>query len=117
MKKLIFAASFLLLGMYALSAQNLPTIRIVNNTGYQIYHIMISSADDDIWGFDVLSDNEILENGQTFTYQLRAPLNRVSIYDIMLEDEDENIYIKWDVKVTNNARIVFTMDDLDDGEG
>ena len=113
MKKLMLTGLFLLLGVFALSAQEQPTIRIVNNTGHQIYFIFISPSDNDIWGEDLLGE-DILESGQTFTYQLPQPLNRVNVYDIRLEDEDEDAYIKTKITMTNNARIVFTIDDLEE---
>jgi hypothetical protein len=114
MKKLAAVCLFLLLGAYALSSQNLPVIRIVNNTGYPIYFIYISPASEDEIGDDLLGEDNLLENGQTFTYRLPQPLNKTSVYDIILEDEEGDYYIKWGVTVTNNARIVFTMDDLEE---
>ena len=113
MKKLILTGLFLVLGVFVLSAQNLPSVRIVNNTGKEIFYIFISPSDDDNWGGDLLGE-DILENGQTFTYRLPHPLSRVSLYDIGMEDEDGDTYVKWEVTITDNARIVFTIDDLED---
>jgi hypothetical protein len=112
MKKLLFAGFFLLAGIFTLSAQNLPSINIVNNTGYDIYFLYVSSSEDDEWGEDILG-TDVLEDGMTFTYRLPQPLNRVSVYDFMEEDEDGDSYTKMEVSVTNNARIVFTLDDID----
>ena len=117
MKKLTAAGLFLLLGIYTLSAQNLPTIRIVNNTGHAIYRILVSPADSGNWGTDILGKDDILENGRTFTYQLSQPLNKINVYAIKLEDEEGDIYVKWRVTVSNNTRIVFTMDDFEEDEG
>ena len=113
MKKLLLTGLFLFFGAFALVAQNLPSIRIVNNTGYTIYKIYVSPAENDNWGEDILGD-DILENGKTFTCQLRFPLSKVNVYDIGVEDEDGDAYIKWEVTVTNNAQIVFTIDDIED---
>ena len=112
MKRIFFMGLFLLITAFSISAQNLPSIRIVNNTGYVIYYICVSPSDSDDWGEDLLEDNVLLE-GETFTYQLPQPLSRVSVYDIMLEDEDGDLYYKWEVNVTNNSRIVFTFDDIE----
>ena len=114
MKKLMLTGLFVLLGAFAVYAQNLPSVRIVNNTGHQIFFIFVSPADDEFWGDDLLGKEDTLESNQTFTYQLPQPLNMVSVYDIMLIDEEENSYIKTAITLTNNARIVFTFDDLDD---
>ena len=110
MKKILLTAVFLLLGIFAVSAQE--SITIVNNTGYIIYGMYISPSEDDNWGLEVLDDH-ILENGQSFSYRLVHPLNRVNTYDILLIDEDGDYYVKWEVRVRNNARIVFTFDDID----
>ena len=112
MKKLMLTGIFLLLGIFVISAQNLPSITIVNNTGYAMYYIFISPSEDEYWGDELLGE-EILENGQSFSYRLPYPLSQFNTYDILLVDEDEDIYIKWDVRVSNNARIVFTFDDID----
>ena len=112
MKKLMLTGIFLLLGIFAVSAQELPSITIVNNTGYAMYYIFISPTENDFWGEELLGD-EILENGQSFSYTLPHPLNQINTYDIWLIDEDEDFYLKWRVRVSNNARIVFTLDDID----
>ena len=113
MKKLIFAGLLLFLGAFIVSAQNLPTIRIVNNTGFPVFKICISPSEEDAWGEDILGE-EILENGQTYTWQLSLPLSEVSVYDIGMEDEEGSAYIKWELTLTNNARIVFSEDDLEE---
>ena len=116
MKKLMLTGLFLLLGAFAVFAQNLPSIRIVNNTGHQIFHIFVSPVENEIWGDDFLGTEGILENNQTFTCQLPEPLNKVSMYDVRLVDEEGNSYIKPAVTMTNNARLIFTFDDLDDDQ-
>jgi hypothetical protein len=112
MKKLLFAGLFFLAGIFTLSAQNLPSIRIINNTGYDIYFLYVSSSEDDEWGEDILGE-KVLEDGMTFTYRLPQPLSRASVYDFMAEDEDGDMYTKMEISVGNNARIVFTLEDID----
>jgi hypothetical protein len=113
MKKLMVAGLFLLLSAFAASAQNLPSIRIVNNTGVTIYFVYISSPDSEDWGDDVLGES-FLEDGQTFTYQLPRALGSGNVYDLCVSNENGDSYIKWGVTVTNNAQIVFTIDDRDE---
>lgn len=114
----MLAGILLFLGTFAVFAQRtdnnsgLPTIRIVNNTGYDIFSIYISPSEDDLWGDDLLGD-DILEDGQTFTYQLPFPLSTYSVYDVAIVDEDDDSYTKMEVTMTDNARIVFTFDDID----
>jgi hypothetical protein len=111
MKKLILVSLFFFLGIFALSAQNLPSIEIVNNTGYTIYFLYVSPSESDKWGDDILGEKS-LGDGETFSYRLPQPLSSSNVYDFMAEDEDEDPYFKWDITVTNNARIVFTFDDI-----
>ena len=113
MKKLLLASVFLFWAVLVLSAQSLPSIRIVNNTGNTVYVVVVSPSEEDEWGGDVLGD-EVLENGEAFTYQLPRPLSEVNVYDLAMEDEDGDVYFKWEVMVTNNAQIVFTVDDMEE---
>jgi len=112
MKKLCLSCLLFCAGAFALYAQNLPSVRVVNNTGYDIYCIFASPSSDEEWGEDLLGD-DILEDGQTATIRLPLPLSTNNVYDFGVLDEDDDVYYKWDVTVTNNARIVFTEDDLE----
>ena len=103
---LIFFAGFL-------SAQELPNVTIVNNTGYTIYELYISQTTNDNWEKDVLGE-DILSNGQSFNVKLSSPLSVANRYDIQLIDEDGDSYTKWNVLITPNARIVFTLSDIDE---
>ena len=110
MRKYFLSGLFLFLAAFMSSAQARPTIRIVNNTGYSIWFIYVSPSNSDKWGEDLLG-NDILRRGD-FSYRLPQPLNRQNIYDIMLIDDEGDEYVKWDVRITDNARIVFTLNDL-----
>jgi hypothetical protein len=111
MKKCILSGLFLCVGALALYAQTLPSVRIVNNTGYSIYFIYASPAESDDWGEELLGE-DILEDGDFIMVKLSHPLNITNVYDFGIQDEDGDLYFKWKVTVTNNARIVFTIDDL-----
>jgi hypothetical protein len=95
-----------------LSAQERPLVLIVNNTGYTGYYLYISPSDVDEWGEDVL-DEDVLPDGELLRLELSQALNRVNRYDIQMEDEDGDTYTKWDVLITPQIRIEFTLDDLD----
>jgi len=111
MKKFAIIGILFFAGVFALQAQNLPSVRIVNNTGFSLYYIYASPAESDEWGDDLLGD-DMLEDGGSVTIELSQPLNMASVYDFGVQDEEGDIYFKWDVTVANNARIVFTVDDL-----
>jgi len=96
-----------------LSAQQNPSITIVNNTGYTVYYVYISPSDSDYWGQDRLDSDQIIRNGNSVTLRLPYPSSEVSRYDIRLTDSDGDTYTKMNVLLTANARIVFTFDDFD----
>jgi hypothetical protein len=111
MKKFAITGLLLFAGVFALYAQNLPSVRIVNNTGFSIYYIFASPAESDDWGDELLGE-DFLDDGDYVTIKLSQPLNMNNVYDFRLHDEDGDVYIKWDVAVADNIRIVFTFDDL-----
>jgi hypothetical protein len=113
MKKLFILGLLLLAVAFSASAQNLPSIRITNDTGYTVYFIYISPSESDDWGEDVLGEYNILLDGDSVNIRLDYPLSEVDTYDIYVEDEDGDTYFKYEVKVTNNARIVITEDDFE----
>ena len=86
-------------------------ITIVNNTGYTILYVYISSATDTTWGPDRLGSNQTIRNGQSVTLNLPTPVGER--YDIMLKDSDGDTYTKKNVNVTANSRIAFTFSDFD----
>jgi hypothetical protein len=102
-----------MLSLTALSAQQNPSITIVNDTGYTVYYVYISQITSDTWGVDRLDSDKILSDGESVTLPLPYPLNVVNRYDIQLEDLDGDTYTKMDVLVSPGARIVFTFDDID----
>jgi len=91
-----------------------PPITIVNNTGYTIWEVYISSTASETWGSDRLGAEEVISNGGSVSLQLPYLINVVNRYDIMLVDSDGDSYTKADVLVSANAKIVFTFDDFDD---
>ena len=89
-----------------------PVVTVVNNTGYTCFYLYLSPSSTDNWEEDVLG-NDILENGQSVRVHLSKSLSQENIYDIMMVDEDGDTYTKWNVQLTENARILFTMRDFD----
>jgi hypothetical protein len=110
LKLLLFAAAAMML-QTNLFAQN-PSVTIVNNTGYTVFFVHMSPPAAPEWGPDMLASNQVLHNGQSATLRLPVPLNVVNRYDIMLIDSDGDAYIKRNVLISTNSRIVFTFDDF-----
>jgi len=91
---------------------NLPSITIVNDTGYTVLWVGVSETTSDTWGQDRLASDEVLSNGQSVIVQLSQQINRVNNYDIRLIDSDGDEYTKMNLTVSDNSEIVFTSDDL-----
>ena len=92
------------------SASATSSITIVNSTGYEVWYVFVSPVDSDEWGDDLLASDQVLPNGDSFTYALPKPLH--TNYDIRLIDLDDDAYIKWRVNVTEKSMIIFTFDDF-----
>jgi hypothetical protein len=95
------------------AVEELPVITIVNDTGYDFYYLFVSSSKDEDWGDDLLG-MDILLYGESFEVTLPHPLTAENLYDIMVIDEDDDSFTKFEVDVSANNRIVFTIEDLDD---
>ena len=110
MKKLVFWALLAGLICAPVFAQKNETVRIKNSTGYSIYYLRISQTSSDSWGYDLLGSSTI-SNGGTFTARLPVPLSAGNRFDIQVEDEDGDKYFKWNMEVSANMVIEFTMAD------
>ena len=93
------------------STTSASSITIVNATGYTVWYVYVSPSDDTNWGLDLLDSDQVLPNGESFTYQLPRPLSKA--YDICLVDSDEDSYTKWNVNLSSGSVIIFTFDDYD----
>ena len=94
------------------TSDNLPSIRILNNTGFTIYFIYISPTSTDKWEEDVLGD-DVLLNRRSISIRLAYSLNVFNRYDIKIVDKDGDTYTKWNVLITPNMTIEYTIRDLD----
>ena len=95
--------------------QDIPSVTIVNNTGTSIYYIFMNETASSLKGKDRLDSDQVIRNGQSVTLNLMYPLERVSTYNFRLIDSEGNSYIKTDVQVSTDSRIVFTASDLSQG--
>jgi hypothetical protein len=96
------------------SMGNAMLVKIVNNTGYDVYMMYMNQSTSKNWGRDIMEKSEILENGDSYeVYHLPYPLDVVNHYDICLIDANGQSYTKLNVLITRNTQIVFTSQDLD----
>ena len=92
---------------------NGPPVTIVNNTGYVIYYLYVSPATSDSWGEDRLAADQVIGNRETVSVRLPHAINEVNKYDIMIVDSDGDTYSKYNVTLTANGTVTFTIRDLD----
>ena len=73
-----------------------PTrVTIVNDLGsYDIHYIYISGTDEDDWGLNSLSGNEILIPGDSIAIGVEP-----GSYDLQIMDEDGDTYTRWNQQV------------------
>ncbi len=112
MKKKILLGAIFSIFMIVSFGQDLPIIEIINNTGYDVYYLHMSQTASDNWEDDELGD-DILYDGESTYIRLPYPLDVTNTYDIKLEDDEGDTYTKWDVTISANSAIEFTIADLD----
>jgi hypothetical protein len=93
------------------SAQDLPRVTVVNNTGYTIYSLyIVQSATDD--GTENFLQGRVLRNGESYQVRLRYSLNVKNMCQVRLIDENGNFYEKFRIPLKSDSRIIFTRDDF-----
>ena len=99
-RKHILAVSFALMALLAsalpVAAQSSQSVRIENNTGYDIYQVRLSSTSNPYWGGDRLG-RDVLGDGEYFT--INAPNGS---YDLKLVDEDGDICVVHNIAIYSN---------------
>ena len=102
-RKYILAMSFALIAFLASAlpvvAQNSHySLRMENNTGYDIYQVRLSSVYQIHWPDDLLGASSIFWDGTSFTINQIAP----GRYDLAFVDEDGDLCIVNDVAIYQN---------------
>jgi hypothetical protein len=83
MKKLALLALVLCVALPAFAAKKKATVKIINQSKWEIHHIYLSSSAEETWGEDQLED-DVLQKGQSLTLT-NIPCDS---YDIKVVDED-----------------------------
>ena len=99
MKKL--AAALLVLFAIALPSFAAPrkaTVKIINQSKWEIHHIFLSSSEDESWGEDQLED-DILAKGDSVTIT-NIPCD---LYDVKVVDEDGDECVIEEVDLCGDA--------------
>jgi hypothetical protein len=81
MKKTLAVAVLCLLALPAFAKK--ATVKVINQSKWEIHHLFLSSANEEEWGPDQLGE-EVLAKGESFTLT-NIPCDK---YDIKVVDED-----------------------------
>ena len=96
--KLSLAALILCsLSLPALASHRRATVKIINQSKWEIHHIYLSSSDDQEWGPDQLED-ETLAKGDSLT----LTDIECDLYDIKVVDEDGDECVIEEVDLCND---------------
>ena len=80
-------------------AQDRSSVKVINQSKWDIHHMFVSPSEQEDWGVDQLEDNIIEAGGGTFM------LNRIpcDVYDIKVVDEDGDECILEAVDICENS--------------
>ena len=93
MKKLALVAALVCaFALPSFAAGKKSTVKIINQSKWEIHHIFLSSTDDESWGPDQLED-AVLGKGESLT------INSIpcDLYDVKVVDEDGDECVLADV--------------------
>lgn len=109
---------FVVISVFSQTGQNDPihSILIRNSTGIDVYYFYIKqTGDSNIWSKDLLDFAEvyIIDAGDVENVTLEKSLNSANRYDLLLIDDDDNVYIRRNIQLERNTVIEFTRSDMD----
>lgn len=97
MKKLLLSLVVCALALPAFAAPKKATVKIINQSKWEIHHIFLSAVEDEEWGEDQLED-AVLAKGQSLTIT-GIPCD---LYDVKVVDEDGDECIIEQVDLCND---------------
>ena len=100
---------------FAFDSDNLNSVTVYNETGFDIWYLHVSPEDSEGWGADVLGSERTLDDGEYLGFYILYP-NECNSFDIMAIDEDGDSYIIWDYEFCDGyeEELEITLDDLDE---
>jgi len=88
-------------------------LKITNNSRYDIYHLYVSSSENENWGSDQFGDFVLQAGGGSFTLTDLIP----GEYDIKFVDEDGDECVLEDIAIVQNKNWSLTTSWLTNCEG
>ena len=83
MKRLVLALTLMVLTTSLYAQKKSASVKIINQSKWEIHHIFLSSTEDDSWGPDQLGE-KVLAKGDSLT----VTGIECDLYDIKVVDED-----------------------------
>jgi hypothetical protein len=100
--RMLFAATLVCLTVAApaFAAKKKASIKVINQSKWEIHHLFLSSTSDHEWGPDQLGD-EVIGTGESFT------LTKIDCddYDIKVVDEDGDECVIEEVNMCGDASV------------
>lgn len=111
----IDASSFAGAGVNAASRDAVSWLTIVNDTNYTIVEIRAIPAGQRPWddAQDLLPPGRKVLNGENLRVEVDVERFGTLRYDILLVDEDGDQYVRRNVDLEQESRIVYTLQDLE----
>jgi hypothetical protein len=94
----VAAAAALAGAIPAIAQSNEYTLRMENNTGFDIYQMRLSSVNQTYWPPDLLGDSRVFSDGTSFTITNISP----GRYDMAFIDEDADVCVLHNVPIRGN---------------
>lgn len=112
MRRIAFLAFALFVFVVPAFAAKRSSVKVINQSKWDIHHMFVSPTEQEDWGVDQLED-QIIEAGASFT------LNQVpcDVYDIKVVDEDGDECILEAVDICQNSYWKITTKELLECEG
>ena len=86
------------------------SVDIVNSTGHTLWEIFVSHENSSEWEENVLNNDEVLADGESFTVYLKGYAS--PIFDIQAVDQDDDSYTYYGVDISE-YNVEFTIEDID----
>ncbi len=103
---LVIAFGFII-GLAFLARADTGDFTVTNDTGQPIVDLFAKPADAKEWGEDILGI-DVLEDGDSISITFAG--YDECVWDLMVDDKDENIYIMEDVDLCGTQSVTFTRD-------
>lgn len=109
MKRILVAAFVLTMVLFAAVAQaGVQDFTLVNNTGYDIHYVYVSSTQSQSWEEDVLGSS-ILYNGTSVNITFNAPADQCT-WDLKVIDQDSDAFEFYNINLCSVSIVTLVLE-------